>query len=103
MQDDHAQSFNIGFLFITCKQGPCRRFRDDQNSEDTRTFAESFYTPQLRVQGYRVIAQNKNCPSSAFDDRPGRDLFEGVEAMAHFSTGLRRRSHPHWVVSLLRS
>jgi len=28
---------------------PCRRVRDDQNGEDTRTSAESYYTTQLRA------------------------------------------------------
>jgi len=47
--------------------------RHDLNGEDTRTSAESSYT-QLRVQDYST-AQHKNCPSSAFDDRPDRYLF----------------------------
>ena len=52
--------------------GPCRRFRGDQNDEDTRTFCGKFL--------YNAIAstdnaQHKNCPSSGIDDRPGRDFF----------------------------
>jgi len=35
----------------------------------TRTFVESSYTIQLRVQGYNGTAQQRNCPSSAFNDR----------------------------------
>jgi len=51
---------------------PCRRFRGDQNDEDTRTFCGKFL--------YNAIAstdnaQHKNCPSSGIEYRPGRDLF----------------------------
>ena len=47
--------------------GPCRRFRSDQNDEDTQTFCGKFL--------YNAIAstdnaQHKNCPSSGIDDRP---------------------------------
>jgi len=45
------------------------------NGEGTTTFVESSYSTQLRVQSYSsIIIQHKNCPSSAFDDRPGIDL-----------------------------
>jgi len=54
------------------KHGPCRRFRGDQNDEDTRTCCGKFL--------YNAIAstdnaQHKNSPSSGIDDRPDRDLF----------------------------
>ena len=39
-------------------------------------FAESSYTRQLRMQGCRPCnCTHKNCPSSAIDDRSGRDMF----------------------------
>jgi len=49
-----------------------RRFRGDQNDEDTRTCCGKFL--------YNAIAstdnaQHKNSPSSGIDDRPDRDLF----------------------------
>ena len=52
----------------TC-MAPCRRFRGDQNGEDTRTFAESSYTTQLRVHGYRQC----NCTTEelSFECLPG--------------------------------
>jgi len=69
-----------------------------------------------------VTAQHKNCPSSAFDDRPGRHLFKVLkrppisqphalgrrrgcsDGKARGNTiGLRRRLHPYWRVSLLQS
>ena len=99
--------------------GPCRRFRGDQNDEDTRTLCVKFL--------YNAIAstdnaQHKNCPSSGIDDRPGRDLFKVLKrspiSQPHTlglrqgysdgkavgnTTGLRRRLHPHWRISLLQS
>ena len=62
--------------------GPCRRFRGDQNDDDTRTFCGKFL--------YNAIAstdnaQHKNCPSSGIDDRPGQRFVWGVEEIAHFS------------------
>jgi len=78
-------------------------------------FAESSYTSADN-------AQNKNCPSSGIDDRPGRDLFRMLKrspiSQPHTlglrrgysdgkavgnTTGLRRRLHPHWGISLLQS
>jgi len=69
-----------------------------------------------------VIAQHKNCPSTATDDRPGRDLFRVLKrpptSQPHAlglrrscsdgktvgnTTGFRRRLQPHWIVSLLQS
>jgi len=67
-------------------------------------------------------AQHKICPSSGIDDRPGRDLFRVLKrspispphtlglrrdysdgkAVGN-TTGLRRRLHPHWRISLLQS
>jgi len=52
--------------------GPCRRFRGDQNDEDTRTFCGKFLYNSIASTDN---AQHKNCPSSGIDDRPGRDLF----------------------------
>jgi len=99
--------------------GPCRRFRGDQNDEDMRTFRGKFL--------YNAIAstdnaQHKNCPFSGIDDRPGRDLFRVLKrspiSQPHTlrlwrgysdgkavgnTTGLRRRLHPHWRISLLQS
>ena len=99
--------------------GPCRRFRGDQNDEDTRTFCRKFL--------YNAIAstdnaQHKNCPSSGIDDRPCRDLFRVLKRSpisqphtlglrrgysdgkaAGNTTGLRRRLYPHWRISLLQS
>jgi len=97
-------------LFSTL-HGPCRRLRDDQNGEDTRTSAKSSYTTQLRA--LHTQQQHNNCPSSAFDDRRGRDLFRVLKrspiSRKHAlglrrscsdgktrgnTTGLRRRLHP---------
>jgi len=86
----------------------------DQNDEDTRTFCGKFL--------YNAIAstdnaqQHKNCPSS------GRDLFGVLKrwpiSQPHTlslrrgysngkavgnTTGLRRRLHPRWRISLLQS
>jgi len=89
----------------------------------TMTYAAANATPQLPVQDYSsVTAQNKNCPSSGFDDRPGRDLFRVLKrppiSQPHAlglrrscsdgkarsnTTGLRRRLHPQRRVSLLQS
>ena len=99
--------------------GPCRRFRGDQNDEDTRTFCGKFL--------YNAIAsadnaQHKNCPSSGIDDRPGGDLFRVLKrspiSQPHTlglrrgysdgkavgnTNGLRRRLNPRWRISLLHS
>ena len=110
--------FRGGFAH-PCLHGPCRRFRDDQNDEDTRTFCGEFlYNPIASTDN----AQHKNCPSSGIDDRPGRDLFRVLKrspiSQPHIlglrrgysdgkavgnTTGLRRRLHPHWKISLLQS
>ena len=95
--------------------GPCRRFRGDQNDEDTRKFCGKFV--------YNAIAstdnaQHKNCPSSGIDDRPGRDLFRVLkrspisqphtlglrrgysDGKAVGSTaGLQQRLYLHWRIS----
>ena len=95
--------------------GPSRRFRGDQNDEDTRTFCGKFL--------YNAIAstdnaQHKNCPSTGFDDRSGRDLFRVLKSLPIYqqhtlrlrrgysdgkavgnTTGLRRRLHQHWRIS----
>jgi len=105
--------------FLVQRHGPCRRFRGDQNDEDTRTFCGKFF--------YKAIAstdnaQHKNCPSSGIDDRPGKDLFRVLKrspiSKPHTlglrrgysdgkavgnTTGLRRSLHPHWKISLLQS
>ena len=47
--------------------GACRRVRDDQNDDDTRTSAESSYTTQSWA--LHCTHSNNSCPSSAFDDR----------------------------------
>jgi len=75
---DRSSHINLSDPNInTTIHGPCLCVRDDQNDEDTRTLALSSYTTQLRVRNYSSVpAQHKNCPSSAFDDRPGRDLFK---------------------------
>jgi len=99
--------------------GPRRRFRGDQNEKDTKTFCGKFL--------YNAIAstdnaQHKNCPSSGIDDRPGRHLFRVLKrspiSQPHARglrrgysdgkavgnmTGLRRRLHPYWRISLLQS
>jgi len=99
--------------------GPCRRFRSHHNDEGTRTFCGKFL--------YNAIAstdnaQHKNCPSSGMDDRLGRDLFRVLKRSPILKphtlrlrrgysdgkavgnmTGLRRRLHPHWRISLLQS
>ena len=62
--------------------GPCRRFRGDQNDDDTRTFCGKFL--------YNAIAST----SSGIDDRPGRDLCRVLKrspiSQPH-TLGLRRR------------
>jgi len=97
----------------------CCCFRGSQNDEDTRTFCGKFL--------YNAIAstdnaQHKNCPSSGIDDRRGRDLFRVLKrspiSQPHTlgllrgysdgkavgnTTGLRRRLHLHWRISLLQS
>ena len=99
--------------------GPCRRFPGDQNDEDTRTFCGKFLYNAIASTD---SAQHKNCPSSDIDDRPGRDLFRVLKrspiSQPHTlglrrgysdakvvgnTTGLRRRLHPHWRISLLQS
>ena len=75
---------------ITYIHGPRRRFRSDQNDEDTKPFCGKFL--------YNAIAstdnaQHKNCPSSGIDDRPGRYLFKVLKRSAFSQThtlGLRR-------------
>jgi len=73
--------------------GPCRRFRGDHNDEDTRTFCEKFLYNAIASTD-NVTAQQKNCPSSGVDDRPGRDLFRVLKrspiSQPH-TLGLRRR------------
>jgi len=111
-------------LQISCSvtiHGPCRRFRRHKNDEDTRTFCGKFlYNAIARTNN--VTAQHKNCPSSGIDDRPGRDLFRVLKrspiSQPHplglrrgycngkavdNTTGLRRRLHPRWRISLLQS
>ena len=99
--------------------GPCRRFRGDQNDEDTRTFCGKFLYNAIASTNN---AQHKNCASSGIDDRPGRDLFRVLKrspiSQPHTlglrrgysdgkavgnTTGLRRRLHPHWRIFLLQS
>jgi len=67
-------------------------------------------------------AQHKNCSSSGIDDRPGSEFFRVLKrspiSQPHTlglrrgypdgkavsnTTGLRRRLHPHWRISLLQS
>ena len=101
--------------------GPCCRFCGHQNDEDTRTFCRKFLYNAIASTD-NVTAQHKNCCSSGIDDRPSRDLF-GVLKRSPISqphtlglrrdysdgkavattTGLRRRLHPHWRISLLPS
>jgi len=59
--------------------GPCRRFRGDQNDEDTRTFCGNFLYNAIASTN-NATAQHKNCPSSGIDDRPGRDLFRVLKS-----------------------
>ena len=70
--------------------GPCRRFRGDQNDEDTRTFCGKFlYSAITSIDN----AQHKNCLSSGIDDRPGRDLFRVLKRSPisqPYTLGLRR-------------
>jgi len=101
--------------------GPCRRFRGDQNDEDTRTFCGKFLYNAIASTD-NVTTQHKNCSSSGIDDRPGRDLFRVLKrspiSQPHTlglrrgytdgkavgnTTGFRRRLHPHWRISLLQS
>ena len=80
--------WKIHFQLLTYTHGPCRRFRGNQDVDDTRTFLRKVLT-QLNCEYMvtdNVTAQHKNCPCSGIDDRPGRDLFRGVEEIAHFST-----------------
>jgi len=66
-----ATTLNYNSIVI---HGPCRRFRGDQNDEDTRTFCGKFLYSAIATTD-NVTAQHKNCPTSGIDDRPGRDLF----------------------------
>ena len=89
------------------------------NDEDTRTFCGKFlYNAVASTDN----AQHKTCSSSGIDDRPGRDLFKVLKRSPNSqphtlglrrgysdgkavgnTTGLRRRLHPHWRISLLQS
>jgi len=88
--------FQDGIIFFisihTYIHGPCRRFRGDQNDEDTRTFCGKFLYNAIASTN-NVTEQHKNCPSSGIDDRPGRDLFRVLKrspiSQLH-TLGLRR-------------
>jgi len=105
----------------THTHGSCRRFRGDQNDEDTSTFCGKFLYNAIASTD-NVTAQHKNCPSSGIDDRLGRDLFRVLKrspiSQPHTlgfrrgysdgkavgnMTGLRQRLDPHWRISLQQS
>jgi len=50
---------------------------------------EHFFSQRYCQHKDSVTARHKNCPSSAFDDRPGRDLVSRVLKRPH-ALGLRR-------------
>jgi len=87
----YSQSWTMYIHIIhTYIHGPCRRFRGDQNDENTRTFCGKFlYNAFASTDN----AQHKNCPSSGIDDRPGRVLFRVLKrspiSQPH-TLGLRR-------------
>ena len=57
----------VSCLFYFCSHGPCRRFRGDQNDEDTRTFCGKFLYRQCNCTTQELSFQSRAIP--------GRDLF----------------------------